>query len=409
VRVAWLGPQPLDGGGVPRLGGLLLESLAAAGLDVDAYFAVGAPDQLRTEEPGSSLRLVTTPIDWKPGGVLGRWPLVRFATGQRARAVAQARLIDTLVASHRKRPYDVVYQFSQFELLGLRRARGSLPPIVVHPETHAAGELRWMLKEVGLARESGGLPVWAGATAMLRTRSAIQRRDAGLVAGVIAPSQRFAEHLGADYRIPADRLHVIPNAIDLDRFSPPEQTPTGPIRILFVSRMAVRKGVDMVVALSHRLADLEGKVVIEAVGNQSLWSDYRPLLGNLNPAVGRYRAHVAPDVLAQLFSETDLLVQPSYFEPFALTVAEALASGIPVVASDEVGATEGVDRRCCRTFPAGDLDAFERAVRAAVATVRSPEGVEARAIAASEAQRLFSPARVAGMLTDVLSRVSDSG
>ena len=64
------------------------------------------------------------------------------------------------------------------------------------------------------------------------------------------------------------------------------------MRLLFVSRLAVRKGLDLVVGLSHRLSDLTGRVRIEIIGDKSLWSDYRALLSDLNPGVGVYRGEL---------------------------------------------------------------------------------------------------------------------
>jgi len=405
MRVAWIGPQPLATGGVPQLGGVMLRALAETDVLIDAFMATHDASLAEERLDHANIETVTASMAW--GGLprMRRWPLALFLSVQRARAKAQSRLVTTLLNRHAEQPYDVVYQFSQFELLGLRRHLSTLPPVIVHPETHAAGELRWLIHEVGLAHRSGFHASWAAASAMLASRSMLQRRDARSVAGIIAPSRVFANHLRRDYGVAPERLHVVPNCVDLTKFTPPSgSVRTGPVRILFVSRMAVRKGVDMLVALSHRIADLAGQVQVEAVGSEAMWSDYRPLLRDLHPAIGRHRAYIPPGELADLYGEADLLVQPSHYEPFALTVAEALASGIPVVASDEVGAREDVDPQCCSVFRAGDLDGFEAAVRTAVGRARSPHAAEISSLARGEAERLFSPGVVAEQLRDALER-----
>jgi glycosyltransferase involved in cell wall biosynthesis/SAM-dependent methyltransferase len=408
VRVAWIGPQPLAGGGVPELAKILLGALAETDVSIDAFMAIGDAPTAEGALGHPNIEAVTEPIAWAGASREHRSQLTRFLSAQRARAQAQSRLVTTLVKRHAERPYDLVYQFSQFELLALRRHLSVLPPVVVHPETHAAGELRWLMREARLAHRSGSRATWAAAAGMLATRSVLQRRDGRNVAGIIAPSRVFANHLRRDYRVAPERLHVVPNCIDLVQFAAPSgRARNGPVKILFVSRMAVRKGVDMVVALSHRIADLAGQVEIEAVGSQSMWSDYRRLLTDLHPAVGRYRAHIPSADLAELYGEADLLVQPSRFEPFALTVAEALARGVPIVASDEVGACEDVDPRCCNVFPAGDLDGFESAVRTAVGRARGPRNDEISSLARGEAERLFSPGTVAKRLREVLERARD--
>jgi len=407
VRVAWIGPQPLEGGGVPQLAGVLLTALAEADVSIDAFMAIGDEPLPERTLDHPNIEPVTAPVAWDGAPGMHGWPLGRFLSLQRARANTQSRLLTRLLERHANRPYDVVYQFSQFELLRLRRHMSALPPVVVHPETHAAGELRWLIREARLAHRCGSHASWAAASVMLASRSILQCWDARSVAGIIAPSQVFAGYLGRDYHVTPERLHVVPNCIDLAQFTAVrKRTPTGPVKILFVSRMAVRKGVDMIVALSNRIADLTGQVEVEAVGGQSMWSDYRPLLRDLNPAVARYSAPISPVELSQRYSEADLLLQPSLFEPFALTVAEALACGVPVVASDEVGACEGVDSRCCTIFPAGDLDGFEAAVRAAVRRARSPLATEVSSLARDEAERLFSPGPVAKRLREVLEQAT---
>lgn len=406
MRIAWIGPQPLDVGGVPKLAGLMLLGLAKTGVAVDAFYATGDEPTMTLDHP--SLRLVSESIGWDADSNANRSAVTRYMSGQRARARAQVRLAAMLAEHHSASPYDLIYQFSQFELMGVRPRVPVLPPIVVHPETHAAGELRWLLRESGLVcRNKGMFASWLAATAMMTARATIQNRDVRRVRGVIAPSQVFAEHLIRDYRVPSRLLHVVPNCVDLAEFAAPDRRPrSGPVKVLFVSRMAVRKGVDMLVALTHRLADLEGVVEIAAIGSQSTWSDYRPLLGEIDPRVAHYRPQVSPAELVRLYGEADLLVQPSRFEPFALTVAEGLACGLGVVASDEVGACENVDPRCCAVFAAGDLDGFERAVRNAIARARTPEADGVSTLAQMEAARLFAPSRVAEELRAVLEKVA---
>jgi glycosyltransferase involved in cell wall biosynthesis len=339
--------------------------------------------------------------------------LSAFVTGQSANGIAQLALARLIAEEHDRRPYDILYRFSQIELFGVRKLRSELPPIVVHPGTHAAGELAWHRREDKLAARGEARPRRMAVRAMLVARAARQRRDVRLVRRVIAPSRVFASHLCTDYALPADRVSVVPNPIDLDRFMPiVNGSPNGhdrTLRLLFVSRLAVRKGVDLVVGLSHRLQDLKGTVRIEIIGDRTLWSDYRALLRDLNPAVASYAGPLDDAALAEAYAGADALIQPSKYEPFALTVGEALASGIPVVASDEVGASEDVDSGCCMVFKSGDLDAFEAAVRALVERIRTGSKGEISRLARAEAQRLFSPTRVTDGVVQSLEAALSSG
>jgi glycosyltransferase involved in cell wall biosynthesis len=239
---------------------------------------------------------------------------------------------------------------------------------------------------------------------MLAGRSAIQRRDLRLADAIVCPSKLFATQLAQDYGLQAERIHVIPNAVDLERFIPSPAGSRHPPEIVFASRLAVRKGVEMVVDLSHRLENGTGSAGIVVAGDGTMWSDYRWLLGGLNPSTAKYVGYVEPEAAAGFLGGAALLVQPSHYEPFSLSVAEALASGTPVVVSDRVGAGEWLKSECAVVFPAGDADAFEAAVRTMCLRMDRSEQ-EIRAGARQLAEQHFAPSIVARKLLDVFESV----
>ncbi len=66
---------------------------------------------------------------------------------------------------------------------------------------------------------------------------------------------------------------------------------------------------------------------------------------------------------AKLLSTLDLLVSPSRSEPFGLAIVEAMAAGVPVVATMSEGAKEIIDdNRTGRLIPIGDVEALARAI-----------------------------------------------
>jgi glycosyltransferase involved in cell wall biosynthesis len=67
--------------------------------------------------------------------------------------------------------------------------------------------------------------------------------------------------------------------------------------------------------------------------------------------------------VAKLFPTFDLFVSPSRTEPFGLVIVEAMASGIPVVASKSEGALEIIDdRQTGRLVPIKDAEALAHAI-----------------------------------------------
>jgi glycosyltransferase involved in cell wall biosynthesis len=407
VRIAWIGPTPNDDGGARYVGTVLLRELACAGAEIDCFLGdriEEIPPELRGLD---GVRFVLSPTSWRWGRWYNRTPLLAFVSGSLFRLRAQWKLARSIAERHARAPYDVVYQFSQSELGGLRKLRASLPPIVVHPSTHAAGELGWYRREAHLARRLEPLHRRLLVRIILTVRATVQRRDLPQAARVLGVSRRFAEHLAADYPISPERLGVVVNPIDLKRFHPGERVRSErPLKLLFVSRISVRKGVDLIVELSHRLADLRGEAEIVIIGGATTWSDYRKLLDDLNPDIATYAGEISHDELACLYQEALAVLQPSQYEPFALTVGEALASGTPVIGSDEVGAIDGIDPRVCSVFPRGDLDAFERAVRDAIKAAGSVDRRQLATLARAEAERLFAPATVAAKLLNELQLAS---
>jgi glycosyltransferase involved in cell wall biosynthesis len=396
---------PTDSGaGVAYAATLLLEALADQGTAVHCFLAAPAEDVPERLRQHPNITFTTTPSAFRYGRWYSRTDTTKLISGSASNALMQFRLARQVAEAHQRDPFDVLYQFSHLETSALRRLERRLPPVVLHPEVHARGELRWLLKERRLARESGTLGRLGVVAGLMATRSLAQGRGARRVRAVVAPSRHFADLLHADYGIPSDRLRVVANPIDVERFHPADgRSETNPIRLLFMSRVAVRKGVDVIVPLTHRLADLEGKLLIEVVGDRSLFSDYRPLLEGMNPGIGRYLGGAAATDVQPHYARAHALLQPSWYEPFALTVGEALACGLPVVASAEVGATEGVDSDVCRVAPAGDLAGFERHIRRLVLELSSSgRRAELRDGARAEATRLFAPDVVGSQLLTAL-------
>ena len=158
-----------------------------------------------------------------------------------------------------------------------------------------------------------------------------------------------------------------------------------------VGRLSVRKGVELIVQLSHRLRDLSGIVHLEIVGSHSQWSNYRCLLNDLDPSVATFLGSLSSDELKQWLPTCDLLIQAAKYEPFGLTVGEALASGVPVVVTTEVGAGEGVLEACCIRVPPGDLDALEEAIRRMVARLQSSAEATTRVLQPDRRRSAFGP------------------
>ena len=396
MRIAWTGPVGRIGG-VPGMGMLLLRELLRQGIEVDLYLATDStvPPPV---EPMPGLRVIMRRSRWQWGRWYSRAKPLALLSSLAVRSLSTALLSVRLLREHRRRPYDAVYQLSQTELFLLGRVRRLAPPIVVHPCTHVAGELRWHRAEQDYALRSERRGPHFLMRALMTLRSRMQPRELARADLVLGLSERFNALVHQDYGVPRERLRVVRTPVDLERFSPdgPERK-AAPRTLLFISRITARKGVEQDDALSHRLADLSGSVRILVIGGATMWSDYRAHLADLHPELGEYAGHVPSEELPALLRSATLLLVPSWYEPGSIATAEALACGLPVVLSDEVGNAEVVSGPHLRTHRAGDLDGLEAAVRSLLAAAEADEPA-LRASARANAEAAFAPDAVVAQL-----------
>ncbi len=209
-----------------------------------------------------------------------------------------------------------------------------------------------------------------------------------------------------DYRFPESAHVVVPNPVRLERFADIDLAgPAGaPPTVLVLGRVAVRKGMEDVVAIAETLRERNVNVRLRIVGGPSLWSDYTKLLEDLPSANAEYVGMLPSEQIPHELAHSDVLLQASKYEPFALTVAEALAAGVPVVATCEVGAVEGVDRLAATVLAPGNVPGMSDAIVSTLERL-SQEPREVRSKAHSEAERLFAPELVCARISLALEQL----
>jgi UDP-glucose:(heptosyl)LPS alpha-1,3-glucosyltransferase len=165
---------------------------------------------------------------------------------------------------------------------------------------------------------------------------------------IIAVHQQGKREIMDAYGVPEEKVVVVHNGVDLDRFHPRRRLAEGrkirealniaPERqvALFVGNGFRRKGLDRLLRL-WRSGDLNG-VDLLVVGGDSMLAYYRGRYsGN-----GIFFAGPQPRV-EDYYAAADLLVLPSSQEAFGNVVLEALASGLPVVTIRGVGAIDEIE------------------------------------------------------------------
>jgi glycosyltransferase involved in cell wall biosynthesis len=412
LRIAWVGALPMarETGGVPGVATELLAGLAALGHQIDCFAAgaaQGLPERLQDNE---RIRLIAGRAAWRWDRWYSRTRITAFLSGLIARAFGLVALRREVARRHDEQPYDLIYQFSAIESVAVPGGMARSVPLVIHPETHAAGELRFLISERRLALRCQPAHNLLIAVAVMWMRSLVQRRMIRRARLLVCISEVFRDHLVADYGFPLADTVVIPNPVRLARFSAADAAAGRTATVLVLGRVAVRKGVEDVLAVARLLdkRDDEAQVRVRIVGGPDLWSDYTKLLEQQDlPPNCEYARRVPPSEVPGELARAGVLLQASRYEPFALTVGEALAAGMPVVATSEVGAIEQVDRSVATVLAPGDVAAMADAVLATLARMRAEAGA-VEAAARAEAERLFAPALVSAAVSDALERVVPS-
>jgi glycosyltransferase involved in cell wall biosynthesis len=406
LHIAWLGPAPGEDGGVPGVGTELLHGLAALGHRIDCFFpSAGQPLPARVAGD-ANITFVWGTSRWQWDRWYSRTRIAAFASGIVWRSVASVGLRAQIVRRHRADPYDVIYQFSSVESLAVPPRLTRTVPLVIHPETHSAGELRSLLAERRLSIRCQGRARFALVAAIMLMRSRTQRKRIRKARLLVCISGVFRDHLVHDYGFPRADTVVVPNPVRMERFDTSDRPPAQPPVVLVLGRVVARKGIETVVEVARLLARRGEAVRIRVVGGPSLWSDYTSLLDDLPADTAEYVGAVDPAEVPAQIAASDLLLAPSRYEPFALTVAEALASGLPVIGTSEVGAIEGVARSVVTEVAPGDAGAMADAILAMIERLRAdPTGV--RTTARAEAQRLFAPEVVCEQISRALVALVD--
>jgi glycosyltransferase involved in cell wall biosynthesis len=150
--------------------------------------------------------------------------------------------------------------------------------------------------------------------------------------------------LGAD----RERIAVVPCGVDVRHYTPegPAEPRAAP-RLLYVGRLVERKGIGNVITA---MAEVPGAELVIAGGPDPAELHLDPEVGRLRQLAAahgvsdrvRSRGRVDRSVLPCLYRSADVVVCVPWYEPFGLAAVEAMACGVPVVASAVGGLSDTV-------------------------------------------------------------------
>jgi glycosyltransferase involved in cell wall biosynthesis len=233
---------------------------------------------------------------------------------------------------------------------------------IVH--AHAARDYHLAALAVRLASRSR-LVLTRHALFPLRPINKPLLRSAGRV---IAVSQAVAESLRRNGVIEPSKITVVHNGIDTDRF---ERTiaPSGdsPVLVGTVGQLAPIKGHDIFVRAAALISARRPDVRFVVIGeDKSPQMAHRRFLESLVTELGLNAFVDMPgwrDDMPTVLSSLALFVSAARSEPFGLAIVEAMAAGLPIVATASEGALEIIeDGVTGKIVPAADPEALAQAI-----------------------------------------------
>lgn len=299
----------------------------------------------RLGERGHAIEVYSATVD-------PRFARTRVATFRRLVAGGRGLLKNLLLwvaagLQVRRGRFDVVLHLGRTGPLDIYRAGGGC-----HRTWHG------LLLEAAEGRERFALKV----SFAHRFRLWHERKALLSTSRVVVPSESARRDLVSAYGDLADKVEVIHNGVDLDRFHPrtrqlffeeerrrlglrPEE-----LVLLFVGSDYWRKGLDTLLrAMARLVTDGHGDDLrLLAVGGDARRDRFVALAAELGlrERVTFLSHHDAPE---RLYAAADVLALPTRYDPFANVTLEGLASGLPVVTSARNGACEAVRDRSAFT------------------------------------------------------------
>ena len=250
---------------------------------------------------------------------------------------------------------------------------------------------------------------------MLHMPLAREREVLAAATAVVTTSEWTRDRLGELYALPTDRVYVAEPGVDAADLA---QGSADGGALLCVAAVTPGKGHDVLIGAFELVSDLSWRC--ECVGSlvrDPAWADGAHRLAR-GSGVGdrvRFAGARTGDELDRAYAAADLLVLPSHAETYGMVVTEALARGVPVIATDVGGVTEALGYgddgiRPGLLIPPGDQAALAGALRAWLedAELRDRLRRAARERRAKLRPWAATASVVAAVLAEVAARAEDA-
>jgi glycosyltransferase involved in cell wall biosynthesis len=180
-------------------------------------------------------------------------------------------------------------------------------------------------------------------------------------------------------------IHVIANPIDFKRFSPTVSRKDGIIRLIAVGSLEPRKNFSLLLKALGEVAT-EKPVELVVIGSGVLLSRLEQEANALGVAHRVHWLGSLPNTqVASELSRSDIFISLSRLETFGVAIVEALACGIPVIATQSGGPDAYIQKETGVLVPQDDMKALVMSIQKMIAELESYD----RAVIRETARRRF--------------------
>jgi len=184
-----------------------------------------------------------------------------------------------------------------------------------------------------------------------------QKRQEMAMADLALVPSRYVEATIREF-YPHKDIALTPYGIDVEFWTPrPTNKPPGLLRFIFAGQVSLRKGLPLLIEAWSKAGLRDAELVL--VGSWTLSDSKRR---SLPPGI-KWFSPCSPQALRDLYRDSHVFVFPSFAEGLALVLLEAMACGLPVLASEASGASEVITIGCGFVIPTGDLDQLVERLR----------------------------------------------
>lgn len=207
------------------------------------------------------------------------------------------------------------------------------------------------------------------------------------------------ERVPTQARIPKAKAVIVPNGVDVPN-SIPERSwiPDGKFRLMYLGRLSPKKGIENLIQALGLLNDRNVVLTIYGTGDSGHTTALKTLadeIGLLGTTIS-FAGEVGGAEKEAAFNCADVCVIPSHTECFCMVVAEALAHGVPVIASRGTP-WEEVEEKGCGLWVGNGPESLAQAI----VRIRSMELSEMGQRGRDWMKREFSWDSVASEMMDV--------